>query len=87
TALVFSAGTLSIKFGSAVAAAISGWMLAWFGYVANMEQTGEALLGIRLLFSLIPAAVGVVLLIVFQLYKLDETKLAAIEADLKARRV
>lgn len=86
TALVFSAGTLSIKFGSAVAAAISGWMLAWFGYVANMEQTGEALLGIRLLFSLIPAAVGVVLLIVFQLYKLDETKLAAIEADLKARR-
>jgi GPH family glycoside/pentoside/hexuronide:cation symporter len=85
TALVFSAGTLSIKFGTAVAASISGWMLAWFGYVANVEQTTEALLGIRLLFSLIPAGVGVLLLIVFQFYKLDETLLLQIEAELNER--
>lgn len=86
TALVFSAGTLSMKFGSAVAASISGWMLAWFGYVANIEQTAGALMGIRLLFSLIPAGVGVLLFIVFQFYKLDESQMARIEVDLKTRR-
>jgi GPH family glycoside/pentoside/hexuronide:cation symporter len=85
TALVFSAGTLSIKFGTAVAASISGWMLAWFGYVANVEQTSEALLGIRLLFSLIPAGVGVLLFVVFQFYRLDETLLLQIEAELNER--
>jgi len=86
TALVFSAGTLSIKFGTAVAAAISGWMLAWFGYVANVAQTAEALLGIRLLFSLIPAGVAVLLLVVFQFYRLDEPRMEEIELELKARK-
>ncbi|MFV1980974.1 MAG: glycoside-pentoside-hexuronide (GPH):cation symporter [Rhodothermia bacterium] len=85
TGLIFSAGTLSMKVGTAVAAAASGWMLAWYGYAANVEQTAEALLGIRLLFSLIPALVGVVLLVVFQFYKLDESLLDRIEADLIQR--
>ncbi len=86
TGLVFSAGTLSMKFGAAVAAASSGWMLAWFGYVANVEQTATALMGIRLLFSLVPAAVGVVMFLVFQLYPIDGNLLRRIEADLSERR-
>ncbi len=85
TGLIFSAGTLSMKVGTAVAAATSGWMLAWYGYAANVEQTAEALLGIRLLFSLIPALVGVVLLVVFQFYKLDDSLLERIEAELIER--
>jgi glycoside/pentoside/hexuronide:cation symporter, GPH family len=86
TGLIFSAGTLSMKLGTAFAAAISGWMLAGFGYVANVDQTAGALLGIRLLISVFPAVVGVVLLIVFSRYTLDEKVLGQVEADLRARR-
>jgi GPH family glycoside/pentoside/hexuronide:cation symporter len=32
-----------------------GWVLTGFGYVPNIAQTPQALLGIRLFFSLIPA--------------------------------
>lgn len=87
TGLVFSAGTLSMKIGTALAASVSGWMLAWFGYVANVDQTSESLLGIRLLFSLIPAGVGVALFIVFQFYKLDEAALDWIQTELRDRAV
>lgn len=85
TGLVFSAGTLSMKVGTAIAAAISGWVLAWFGYVANVEQTTDALLAIRLLFSIVPAVVGAGLLAVFQLYPLNDTVLEQIETDLIER--
>jgi GPH family glycoside/pentoside/hexuronide:cation symporter len=83
--LFFSAGTLSIKVGGAIGAAITGWMLAWFGYVANAEQTVEALLGIRLLFSLVPALVGVLLLIAFQFYTLSSERMKEIEMELAQR--
>jgi len=43
------------KFTNAFGLAVSGWALAWFGYVANAEQTPQALFGIRLFFSLVPA--------------------------------
>jgi GPH family glycoside/pentoside/hexuronide:cation symporter len=85
TGLVFSAGTLSMKVGSAFAAALSGWILAWSGYVANVDQTTESLLAIRLLFSIVPALVGAVLLGVFQLYPLNDTILEEIESDLIER--
>lgn len=86
TGLIFSAGTLAMKLGTAIAAAISGWLLALFGYVANVEQTVAALLGIRLLISVFPAAVGIALLLVFRLYRLNEETLGRIERDLKLRR-
>jgi GPH family glycoside/pentoside/hexuronide:cation symporter len=86
TALTFSAGTLSMKVGTAIAASVSGWLLAWFGYIANVEQTASALLGIRLLFTLIPAGVALLLFVVFQFYPLSGEVLQKVELDLNARR-
>lgn len=88
TGLVYSAGTVAMKFGSGVGGAVNGWMLAWFGYVAasNAVQTAVTIEGIRLLISLIPALVGLLMLGVFLFYRLDERMLARIEADLAVRR-
>jgi GPH family glycoside/pentoside/hexuronide:cation symporter len=43
------------KFTNALGVAVSGWALAWFGYIPNVEQSATSLLGIRLFFALIPA--------------------------------
>jgi len=45
------------KFTSALGVAVSGWALGLFGYVPNVEQTAQALFGIRLFFSIVPAVV------------------------------
>jgi glycoside/pentoside/hexuronide:cation symporter, GPH family len=44
------------KFTNALGIAVAGWSLGWFGYMPNVVQTDHALLGIRLFFSLVPAA-------------------------------
>jgi len=46
---------LATKISEALALAAVGWVLTGFGYVPNVEQTPQALLGIRLFFGLIPA--------------------------------
>jgi GPH family glycoside/pentoside/hexuronide:cation symporter len=45
------------KFTSALGIAVSGWALGLFGYVPNVEQTTQALFGIRLFFSVVPSLV------------------------------
>lgn len=86
TGLVFSAGTVAMKFGSGIAGAATGAILAAFHYVPNQPQSVDALLGIRLLMSIFPAAVAVVILLLMRLYRLDTTLLARIEADLGRQR-
>ena len=46
---------LATKISEAFALAAVGWALTGFGYVPNAVQTPQALFGIRLFFSLIPA--------------------------------
>jgi glycoside/pentoside/hexuronide:cation symporter, GPH family len=86
TGLVFSAGTLSMKFGTGIAGAITGWLLMLFGYAANVAQTPEALLGIRMLISVFPAIAALMLIILVRLYPLDEGTLAQIKQELSSRR-
>jgi GPH family glycoside/pentoside/hexuronide:cation symporter len=50
------------KLTAALAIAVTGWGLTLFGYVPNIDQTARSLLGIRLLFTIIPAATLVLIL-------------------------
>jgi glycoside/pentoside/hexuronide:cation symporter, GPH family len=59
TGLVFSTGTFATKIGWSIGPAISLWLLASFGFVANQEQTPETLHGLHLIMSLIPAGLTV----------------------------
>jgi len=44
-----------LKAGSGLGGALPAWILQWFSYVPNVEQTAHALTGIRLSFIWLPA--------------------------------
>lgn len=85
TGLVYSAGTLSMKFGTGIGGALTGWTLTVVGYTANVAQTPESLHGIRLLISIFPAVAALVGIIAFRFYPLNEDILATIKNTLKER--
>ncbi len=86
TGLIFSAGSVAIKFGSGLGGALAGWVLAFYGYVKGGPNTEEALIGVRLIVSIIPALISLVLMALVWIYKLDEATLMQIEKDLSQRR-
>jgi len=85
TGLVFSATMFAQKFGLTIGAGLSGWLLAYFGYMANMPQTEDSLMGIRLLFTFIPAAFALLNVVVLAFYSLTDTRVAEIELALQQR--
>jgi GPH family glycoside/pentoside/hexuronide:cation symporter len=86
TGLVFSAAMFAQKMGLTIGGAASGWLLAAFGFVANQEQTPEALMGIRVMFSLIPGALALLNGIILLFYPLSIDKTEQMYRELKAMR-
>ena len=86
TGLIFSSSSMRQKFGWAIGSALTGWLLSYFGFVANEVQQAEAIQGIKMFMSFLPAA-GTLLSIVFiSMYPLSEKKMLEISAALKSRR-
>lgn len=86
TGLIFSSSSMSQKFGWTIGGALTGWLLAYFGFEANAVQTEYAQSGIRMMLSFFPA-VGTLLSILFvACYPLSEHKVREIEEELKIRR-
>jgi Na+/melibiose symporter-like transporter len=72
TGITFSATTFGLKMGLTLGGAISAWLLSYYGYVANQEQTEFALKGIRWMMSIIPAIpffIGVGILFFYRITK------------------
>ncbi len=86
TGLVFSASTMSQKFGWAIAAFISLNLMAGAGFQPNIAQTPESLKGLVMLFSIIPAAIGILSLLIYLTYPLNEKKVVQMSAELEKRR-
>ena len=86
TGLVFASAVFSTKAGVAIGAWMFGLILAYFGYVPNVEQTARSLHGIILSMSWIPCVLMLLATALMQLYPLNDTLMVNIEADLKARR-
>lgn len=86
TGLIFSSSSMSQKMGWTLGGALTGWILAYYGFEANIEQTAEAKTGIKLMMSILPA-IGAVLSAVFLIfYKLDDTFMVKINKELTERR-
>lgn len=85
TALTFSSAMFAQKMGLALGAGMAGWILTGMGFVANQVQTDEALLGIRLVFSVVPASFAILNAVVILFYPLGENAVREIERDLKLR--
>ncbi|RME69634.1 MAG: MFS transporter [Verrucomicrobia bacterium] len=86
TGLVFSASLFATKLGIAVGGAISGWMLSFFGFVPNAEQSETALTGIRVLFSIMPAGFAVLTALSIFFYPITEERIQRIERELAERK-
>jgi GPH family glycoside/pentoside/hexuronide:cation symporter len=87
TGLIFSASTMSQKFGWAIGAFVALNLMAQVGFEPNQEQSQESLNGLVLLFSLIPAIFGILAIIISFFYPLSDKKVAEIERELKQRRL
>lgn len=86
TGLVFSATVFAQKVGLAIGSATIGWLLSFYGFVANAEQTPRATHGIIVLFSLLPALFGGLSGLAILFYKLDEPMVKTIERELAERK-
>jgi GPH family glycoside/pentoside/hexuronide:cation symporter len=85
TGLVFSALQFAQKLGLAVGAGLSGFILSLFGFVANQAQSELSITGIRLMFSVFPAALAIAGVVAVYFYPLKDVKVAEIERELNAR--
>ncbi|MBN2805308.1 MAG: MFS transporter [Prolixibacteraceae bacterium] len=86
TGLIFSASTMSQKFGWAFGAFVALNLMSQVGFQPNEAQNPESLRGLLLLFSLIPAAMGIVSVLISLAYPLNDKRVATIEAELVDRR-
>jgi len=86
TGLIFSASSMSQKFGWTIGGALAGWLLGYYGFQANVVQTETAQNGIRMMLSFFPA-IGTLLGVLFMfIYPLNETKMKEIGAGLAEMR-
>ena len=77
---------MSQKFGWAIGTAVTGWLLGFFGFQANAVQSGEAIGGIKMFLSFLPA-IGTMLSVVFiSMYPLTEKKMRGITMELERKR-
>ncbi|MDZ7369609.1 MAG: MFS transporter [candidate division KSB1 bacterium] len=86
TGLVFSASTMSQKIGWALGAFVALKLMASVGFTPNQEQSVSSVQGLRLLFSLIPAGLGIISFLLMILYPLSDDKVEQITAELGGRR-
>ncbi len=87
TGLIFSSSSMSQKMGWAFGAAITGWLLAAFGYNQEVSmQPDSAILGVRLMLSWLPAASCLLAIIGMMFYPLSEKKVKEVTAELERRR-
>lgn len=87
TGLVFSASTMSQKIGWAFGAFVALQLMSQMGFAANEVQSPESLRAMLLLFSLIPAAFGLLSVIIVLLYPLNDKTMEMITQELEARRL
>lgn len=85
--LIFSSSSMSQKLGWALGAAMTGWVLFFFGYNPEiLQQNADTIFGERLMMSLIPAACCLLALLGMLFYPLTDKKVAEITTELQKRR-
>lgn len=85
--IVASFQTLLVKTASAVAGWLIGVGLTIFGYVENVPQTAETIMGMRILMGVVPSVITVLAFVIYVGgYKLDGATLEKVASQLQAKR-
>ncbi|MCY1722925.1 MFS transporter [Prolixibacteraceae bacterium Z1-6] len=87
TGLVFSSSSMSQKMGWTLGGAVTGWLLAAYGFEANAEQSVESLKGIRLMISFYPALGAALSAGFLLLYKLTDKYMLKVTEELSKQRL
>lgn len=82
TGLVTAGIMFAIKLGVAVGGFLGLYILGQYGYQKDVAATPEVMNGIKLLFSIIPAAFILVCGVILYFYPINDEMLAKIEVDL-----
>ncbi|MEX3020332.1 glycoside-pentoside-hexuronide (GPH):cation symporter [Kluyvera sp. STS39-E] len=83
TGMNVAANIFIIKLGVAIGGALTGWGLAFYGYQAGVEQqSAEAIRGVLILFTVLPAIFYLITAISIRYYRLTEDRMNAIVTDL-----
>lgn len=86
TGLVFSAASMSQKFGASLGIAAVGWIMAMYHYIPNVEQAISTQNGFRMMLSLFPAMGALIAALFMFIYPLTEKKMKEISGDLAELR-
>ncbi len=86
TAITFAGIIIGLKVGLAIGGAMAGSLLNMYGYVANVEQTTQAQLGIRMITSIWPAAFLAIGIILLFFYPINKTVEIRMQNELAERR-
>lgn len=85
--IIASFQTLLVKTASAVAGWLVGVGLTIVGFVANVEQTESALMGMRVLLGVIPSIITILAFVIyFKGYKLEGSYLENVMKQLKEKK-
>ena len=77
---------MSQKFGWAIGTAVTGWLLSYFGFQANAEQSAETINGIKMFLSWLPATAACISTLFIVCYPLGEQKMKNIIDKLNLKR-
>lgn len=88
TGISFSGNLFFLKLGLAIAGAMVGFLLSWYGYDAGAkQQSADSINGIVMLFTVIPGVGYLVTAGVVRLLKVDRELMQRIQLDLEKRRI
>ncbi len=86
TGIVFATICFALKAGLSIGSFLMLQLLAMYGYVANQQQSAEALHGIRLTSSVYPTIMFAVCTLLLVVYQINKRMTLEIADDLAARR-
>jgi GPH family glycoside/pentoside/hexuronide:cation symporter len=78
---------MSQKIGWALAAFVALHLMSFAGFQANIVPTPEVKNSIVLLMSMMPAALGIVSIVIFLFYPLTDKRVNEINEELRLRRL
>lgn len=84
--VLYSVFSFIMKAGAAVGGALTGFLLAFFKYVPNQEQTDETKFGILLMLFICPIVLQMLAFLVMMIYDLDEDRHREIVSELEQRK-
>ncbi len=86
TGLIFSSSSMSQKFGWTLGGAITGWLLGYYGFKADVVQSAETQNAIRLMLSIFPAIGAAISIFFVYIYKLSDSFMRKINVELNQKR-